>query len=375
MARHVGRRRYTVGTMRRLVIIFLALLLAAVVFVAGFAAWAIHDESFLKDRLVRLVEEQTGRVLTISGPLTLDLGRRTTLSANEIRFANAAWADRPDMVRIGQLRVSIELPALWGRVVHLPEIELADCVADLRRNDDGVANWDVLQTPEPSEPVAAKPWSLRLDRLQIDRCQLGLDGPQRPRPTNIRFDEVRLHREGDQRAEGWVDGFLDDEALSVRGWVEPPRAFGTGEPVALELEVQTHVATLDVSGGFEDGANLAGPDLDGRLQGPNIGVLLEQFARPRVSEGPFDLTFSLAARGESVLVELDGAFGDLDMRGSAELDKLVNPGRGHIENRISGPSLTAIGRVLGIDAALGDDFDEVLKQKVSVFRVVLHQLA
>ena len=100
--------------MRRLLIILLALLLVVLAAAAAFVTWALYDDTFLKDRVTRLVEERTGRDLDISGPFTLEPGRKTTLRVAGIRYANAAWADEPDMVRVGRLQsfVMADIPGL-----------------------------------------------------------------------------------------------------------------------------------------------------------------------------------------------------------------------------------------------------------------------
>ena len=62
-----------------------------------------------------------------------------------------------------------------------------------------------------------------------------------------------------------------------------------GGPVALALKMETRLGTIDIAGGFDDGVTLANPDLVGRLQGPDVGAVLEAGGSPRVSDGPFDI--------------------------------------------------------------------------------------
>ena len=106
--------------MRRFLVILVAVLLLLAVLFVAFGAWALHDEDFLKGQTARIVEKYTGRSLSIDGSFSLELGRKTSLSASNVSFANAPWAQEPAMVSAGSLFVSIDIPALFDHAVMLP---------------------------------------------------------------------------------------------------------------------------------------------------------------------------------------------------------------------------------------------------------------
>jgi uncharacterized protein involved in outer membrane biogenesis len=343
--------------MRRFFVIILVVLLLLTLLVVAFGAWALHNEDFLKGQVSRIVAAQTGRQLSIEGPLQLELGRQTTLTAGGISFANAAWAQEPALASAESLYVSIDIPALFDSAVWLPELRLADCSVNLQKNDNGQANWELAGAgdEQPAEPDSD--WTFRMDELDIDRCRLSLDGPKREKPLLVEIDLARLGRENGTRVSGEIDGRLDGEALSVKGWMDPPWAFGEGGPVSMELVVTTGDFALDLSTSFTDAALLSGPELDGRFHGPEIGVILDHFALPPVSEGDFDFRVRLKADGGRSVIDVDGDLGSLEMHAEGEIDRLAEPTSGQVSAAVRGPDLEALGQALGLDAPLGKAFE------------------
>ena len=137
--------------MRRFLLIALVALLVLTLLIFGAGAWMINDEDFLKAQLGKQVHKYTGRELVVSGPLNIDLGRETSIHAEDITFSNADWADRPDMVQVGQLGVRIDVPSLFSdRRPTIPWVHISDCSIDLLEDESGQENWDVLP-PSPKE--------------------------------------------------------------------------------------------------------------------------------------------------------------------------------------------------------------------------------
>ena len=127
--------------MRRKLLIASLTVIFLVVVAIGISAWLINDEDFLKNRLTHYAHEYTGRELAVTGPLDLSLGRETTIEAHGISFSNAPWAENPEMVRIGRVKVALDIPSLFDDFPYLPYFLLEDCSIELLKNEAGEANW------------------------------------------------------------------------------------------------------------------------------------------------------------------------------------------------------------------------------------------
>ena len=140
--------------MRRLLLMFVVVLVALFAVAAGVAWYLLENEDFLKAKLSAFVLEKTGRELAIEGKLRVDLGRATRVEAENIHFANAEWADEPEMARIGRLQLIVDVPSLFGKTPIIRLLAVEECSLDLLETATGAANGDVL-ADRPDEPRPA----------------------------------------------------------------------------------------------------------------------------------------------------------------------------------------------------------------------------
>jgi hypothetical protein len=117
----------------------------------------VFSEEKVKQLLTAAVQRLTGRELSIRGDLDIDLGWQTTVSANDVSFANAEWAETPNMLTVKSLRARIDIGALLeGRIVA-PSIELDQPQVILAINKQGESN---LPTLAGKEEQAKEPFEL-----------------------------------------------------------------------------------------------------------------------------------------------------------------------------------------------------------------------
>ena len=346
--------------MRRILLITLIALVALSVLLFGTAAWMINNEDFLKAQLGKQVHKFTGRELVVEGPLDIQLGRETTVSAGNITFSNAEWADAAHMVRVGRLEVRVNIPSLFNKQKPaIPWIRVDECSIDLQKNESGESNWDVLPAaenkPEP-EPDKQLTLPVELGDLQITNCQLHMDSPGRTRPLQVVAKEITLTRNPDDRVTGAVDGTINDEKVVLSGWLEPVSSFLHGGSMEHQLQVQHGQVTLQSAGTVADAPTMAGAEIKGRFHGPAIEHLLETFALPPLSEGDFDFRLDLDSSGSMTRLDIDGNLGSLDLLASGEVDRLVRPTTGKLEASLKGLNLQALGEALGAEGLLNTPY-------------------
>ncbi len=123
--------------------VFLVALLITVLF--------LIPSDVYKTRLVAMVATKTGRTLVIDGPAHFTLFPGIGIDAEDVRFANAPWADKPDMSRAKHIRVSLQwLPLLHGEL-RINKFTLIHPILHLEVREDGIPNWD-FDPPEEATP-------------------------------------------------------------------------------------------------------------------------------------------------------------------------------------------------------------------------------
>ena len=346
--------------MRRFLTIALLVLVILTVVVVGAGLWLSNDEAFLKTQLTKYTLEFTGRELTVDGPLDVQLGRQTTLDARDIRFENAPWSDSPDMVRLGHLRVTVDIPSLFGSQPYIPFIQLEDCLVDLESNNEGQKNWDIIAETETPEPVSTKKKGLLpvlIDQLHISDCQLRQNSPAHEEPLAINIAAARLERVVPDRLEAELAGTINEDTLQLDGWLAPASAFNHGGQLRYEVEARSGEDSLQISGEFADLDTLSQPNFQGHYFGPDIGLILARLGLPAFADGAFDVRAALDSRENRVKIDIDADVGTLDVRSQGELDKLLQPSNGHFNTQASGPDLQALGDALGIEGLVPGAFD------------------
>ena len=100
------------------------------------------DYGRYKDDLDKMVQDATGRELTIAGDLDLALSLTPKLTVTDVTFANAAWAGDKPMMTLDRLNAQVALrPLLSGRL-EIDFIELDGLDLVLQTDGAGKANWE-----------------------------------------------------------------------------------------------------------------------------------------------------------------------------------------------------------------------------------------
>jgi uncharacterized protein involved in outer membrane biogenesis len=126
------------------------------VFIASF------DPDSLKPRIVAAVKQQTGRDLTLQGPIRLGLSLQPTLTIQGVAFANPPGFSRPDMATLDRLDLKLSLIPLLSRRVEIDRLVLVKPDILLETNAKGQHNWQFTPTaaettPQPGPAAAQDP--------------------------------------------------------------------------------------------------------------------------------------------------------------------------------------------------------------------------
>ncbi len=350
--------------MRRYILIFVLSLVALAIVSTGVGWYLLQDEAFLKSQLRSQTLKYTGRDLTLNGPVQLELGRVTTLEAKDVHFANAAWADQPDMVAAGHLKISIELSSLFDDQIVFPQLSLDDVKVRLVRNDQGEPNWDMFPEKEPETgssppPPRRKNLPLVLRDLKISNGEIYLASLKLEEPLDIKISQLEMQHLENERWQSKIAGSLNELPLSLDGWFAPFDALILGGPLDHDLNIGLGKISLQSSGSLKDARTGEGANLTTSIQGPDIETLLVEFKLPPFSEGAFDYQLKLNTEGKMTKIDLDGDLGSIDIKANGELDQLLNPSDGNLQLSIDGPNLGALAKTFGIEGIVEDAFSHI----------------
>ncbi|MBT8329003.1 MAG: AsmA family protein, partial [Desulfofustis sp.] len=118
--------------------------------IAFIALQLISDEQY-KKWLTGAAESVTGRTLAVDGELDVQIGPTLGLTARDVRFANAEWGSREDMVRADRLLAQLHVLSLFKGVLDVTlELDGPDIL--METDGDGTGNW-VFGTGAPQQEL------------------------------------------------------------------------------------------------------------------------------------------------------------------------------------------------------------------------------
>jgi len=123
---------------------FLALAVAAIVVVSQI------DFSRYKPLIAEKVKAATGRDLVIAGPIHLAPSLVPSLAVEDVRFQNAAFGSRPDMITARRLETTVALLPLLRGEIDIRRIVLIAPDILLETDKSGRGNWEFGASPPAS---------------------------------------------------------------------------------------------------------------------------------------------------------------------------------------------------------------------------------
>ena len=131
--------------MKRLLKISAGFIALILIVVLGFAL-TINPNDY-KDDIVKLVQDNTGRTLSIKGDISLSLFPWIGLELGKTEISNAKGFGKKPFAKLSRLQVRAKLWPLLSQRLEADTLVLEDLTLNLAKNKYGVSNWDDLTAP------------------------------------------------------------------------------------------------------------------------------------------------------------------------------------------------------------------------------------
>nr|WP_321258123.1 AsmA family protein [uncultured Pseudodesulfovibrio sp.] len=303
---------------------------AALFVVALLVFSSVVDPNDYKDRISRIVFEETGRTLIFDGDLDLLLFPNVGIEMGAVSLSNNADFGPDPMIRASSVSVSVRvLPLLLGRV-KFGKLVLDDLVLNMGRAVDGTTNWDDIvgrQAIADEDAQSSEPFSLEVAGVSVSNGSLLWDD----RKTETKFILRGINLTTGKIAEGSlfpVDVSLNFECsrpdargiLKIKG--KSSIDFANREYGHMDMQVNVDAQGESVPGGSvkavasfnfmaldfnKEHAQITGLDMsaygatvhvDGTVEGITQGL---KAAAGVLTVDPFDVQKTMVAMGEKPL--------------------------------------------------------------------------
>ena len=236
----------------------------------------MFDATWLRPLIQHHIQERSGRRIDFDHlRIGLDAALQPTVRMRNLSIQNAPWAARQQpLIRAAELGFTLSWQSLRGERTVLTRLELVDAEIDLERRADGLRNWR-LTHPDDRGPgrVRVQAIEARNTRAHVidggKRLELDLQVAALAAPIVLAgHADMPLLRQISARGTRDATPFEVDATVSLL-----PTIFDTGRPFALRGELRAGPARMQLEGTVTDLAQLAGAEVDLRLNGPRLAEL------------------------------------------------------------------------------------------------------
>lgn len=280
---------------------------------------AIFGWNWLRAPIERMTLEKTGRILAINGELAVKLAwPRPNIHAQDVTFANPAWAREKQMVVADVVEITLDLPLLMQGKAVFPDVRLTRPLVFLEQSADGRKSW-LLDSNQLDEGAR-----IQIDRLTLDQGTLGYDDVANK--TNIRAELSTLREQLGNLNELGV-------AFSARGQYKGQafKAQGNGGPVlairdertpyAMKMQATVGATSVKVDGTVTSLLKFSALDMRLGLQGGSLDQLFPLFGIALPSTRTYATEGHLLHSGKIWRYEkFSGRVGDSDIAGWVQVN-------------------------------------------------------
>ena len=319
------------------------------VLVLGILYLSFADFGKYKPEIEAAVADATGREFRINGDLEIRPLLSPSIRMGDVTLANAAWADEPYLVEIGEMSVRVGLWSLLSGPIVVEDFQLHDVNVLLETTADGRSNTDFdvpAQEPpvEEEETAASGEPPLVLHNADISNVTVTRRKPGSDDMVFMLESVTVITDEADQQVIAGAGSFLD-RALTLDGVVSAQRAdinatFGNiryqsvTQHRGTEADVDITISRLTDVGEVLQLANLPAEDLT--LSG-NIALRGESLWLS-------DVTFGVATAKLVINGELDGAAAEARLELAADAPSLAVFGNGLPDIPMTASATVALSR-------------------------------
>jgi uncharacterized protein involved in outer membrane biogenesis len=326
---------------------FLALFTAIVLALAWL--WTA-DLGIFKPQIERLVTEKTGREFAIEGELLIDFQRHATVVAEDIRLANADWAEEPEMVTVGRLEVRVDLWSLIRGPILVELIDIDDASIRLSNPEDQEPNWILpIETAPREEVVDAPGLDIMFKLVDIDRVSVILESAERTRPLHFEVERLDQRHRDDEFLDLELRATLNDRTVNVDGEVGTWDELLAGRDFEFDIDAVLDTFQFSAKGHIDDLVDLRRPTIEFTAAGPDIDDLTQLLGLGDDGEGDISLSGALVPYTDGALtLDVSGNFGMTEIEASGAVADLRSLDQVALKVYANGPDVSRLLRIAGI---------------------------
>jgi hypothetical protein len=278
-------------------ILIAAVVIFAVLITAIYVFLAFYDFNRFKPLIAQTLKDATGRELTITGDIEIDLGIRPTLVVEDVSFQNAVWSTRPDLARVKRLEVQLAVWPLISGKFDFTHLVLIEPNVIVEFDSAGTSNFAFDTNENGQADSEIQPPPLIFSDVLIKKGLFTYKDARSDFEFSILIDHLKAAIPGFDKSLGLdFKGTFNDIPFTLKGAVGPIWAWvAPGYPLLADLRIGAGGATAHVKGEIGDPKNLNDIALTVAAEGASVADVAKLAGVAGVQElGAFKVKAGLA---------------------------------------------------------------------------------
>lgn len=222
-----------------------------------------------KSRILALIEEKTGRKVTVEGSVDFSVLPKLALNLNNVTIANPKGFTSPYFMKIGALSVNLEPWPLLEKKVALNALAISDTTIYAEETASGAQNWQFLPPPKgdgaaksPDVPgEEKKPLSYDISNIELRNATIHYKTPKQ----TVSAERVTVTLTPEEM-DASVNVVINNLPLTVELQGDTPSHLWMGQAIPLRVNVKGDALDATVDGKLS-GVNIEQKQFDWNVSG------------------------------------------------------------------------------------------------------------
>ena len=159
--------------MKIIKIIVILLIAVTIITVGGIVAFiSFADPNDFKEQIAARVKAQTGRTLSLEGPLEWGFWPKLRLKAGPLALSNAPGFAEEPFLAADEIQIAVATLPLLKQQLEMDTVKLHGARLNLAVNEDGITNWADLSDPEADEDERGEIAAVALGGVDIQDAHI-----------------------------------------------------------------------------------------------------------------------------------------------------------------------------------------------------------
>jgi len=302
--------------------------LTVAVVVAGVAIVKSIDFNEYRGLIAEHVKSATGRELTISGELNLELSLNPAVAMEGVTFANVSWGTRKEMVTLKRLAAEVELLPLLTGDIQVKRLVLVGLDLLAETDAQGRGNWELgaagtTDRGKGEKAAGASSGALPVvHKVRIEDLTVTYRDGRKGGKTTLHLDAMDVETDGPGTPMAIsLAGTINASPFQARGRLGPLETLiKGGAPYPVSLNLTATGLGLDLNGTIAEPRKAKGLDLKLSVDGSDIAGFAKALGVTVAKVPPLRISGTLSdPKGGYRLDNLNAAIGASDLKGRVDV--------------------------------------------------------